>query len=174
MAWMNAPTERHAAAVAAPGGTERVLVVGPGPGIGLAAVARRAGLVIGVDPSEEMLAACRRRCADAVAAGTVLLRRGDAESNPLDDASVDVVLSVNNLPLWADRRAALAESFRVSRPGARLVLSAHEKWLPVSGDTLAAELEAAGFRDTRMWTWDPPRAPRAAQFAARVPGASGE
>ena len=150
MAHGNAATERRVVDVARLTSGETVLVVGPGPGIGLAAAAERAGQVIGVDPSEEMLALCRARCANAV------LRLGSAARTGQDDASVDVVLSVNNVQLWDDRAAGFAELRRVLRPGGRLVVSAHDKWLPVPRHALAAEVSAAGFTDLQTWTWQPP------------------
>ncbi|RBM15928.1 SAM-dependent methyltransferase [Prauserella sp. PE36] len=171
MAHGNAATERHVVEVAKPAADETVLVLGPGPGIGLAEVAARSRLAVGVDPSEEMLQLCRARCAAAVREGTVRLRAGTAAATGQPGESVDVVLSVNNVQLWADREAAFAELFRVLRPGGRLVLSAHEKWLPVPRHDLARELEAAGFGDLQTWVWDPPglAATRAAQLRAWRP-----
>ncbi|PXY27539.1 class I SAM-dependent methyltransferase [Prauserella muralis] len=171
MAHGNAATERHVVRVASPGKDETVLVVGPGPGVGLAEAAASARLVIGVDPSEEMLQACRRRCGEQVAAGSVRLAVGTAEATGQAPESVDVVLTVNNVQLWRDRAAALAELFRVLRPGGRLLLSSHEKWLPVTRHELVGELEAAGFTDVQSWVWDPPgaMASRAAQLRARRP-----
>ncbi|HVW40511.1 MAG TPA: class I SAM-dependent methyltransferase [Amycolatopsis sp.] len=150
MAYGNAATERRVVDVARLTSGETVLVVGPGPGVGLAAAAERAGQVIGVDPSEEMLALCRARCPGAI------LRAGSAARTGQDDESVDVVLSVNNVDLWDDRAAGFAELCRVLRPGGRLVLSAHEKALPVPRHALAAEVSAAGFTDLQTWTWEPP------------------
>ncbi|PRX47245.1 ubiquinone/menaquinone biosynthesis C-methylase UbiE [Prauserella shujinwangii] len=171
MARGNAATEHNLTGLAAPSGEETVLVVGPGPGVGLAAAAERAGLTIGVDPSAEMLELCRQRCAAAIARGTVRLHRGSAADTGQDPGSVDVVLSVNNVQLWEDRAAGFAELLRVLRPGGRLLLSAHEKWLPVPRHTLAAELERAGFTDIQTWTWEPPgrMAATAAQFRAYRP-----
>ncbi|WP_199434939.1 class I SAM-dependent methyltransferase [Qaidamihabitans albus] len=171
MARGNAATERHVVEVAGLAPDETVLVLGPGPGIGLAAAAERASLAIAVDPSEEMLEQCRQRCASAVADGTVRLRLGSAEDTGQETGSVDVVLSVNSVQLWEDRPAAYAELLRVLRPGGRLVLSAHEKWLPVPRHELARELAAAGFTDLQTWVWDPPgrAAARAAQLRAHAP-----
>ncbi|MBK1786456.1 class I SAM-dependent methyltransferase [Prauserella cavernicola] len=171
MAHGNAATERHVVEVAKPGDQETVLVLGPGPGVGLAEAAGRARLAVGVDPSDEMLELCRQRCADAVRAGSVVLRAGTAAATGQPETSMDVVLSVNNVQLWGDRGAAFAELLRVLRPGGRLVLSAHEKWLPVARHDLAAELEAAGFTDLQTWVWDPPGpiAARAAQLRAWRP-----
>lgn len=172
MAHSNAAIELKVVDVAAITGDETVLVVGPGPGVGLRAAAERAALAIGVDPSEDMLHASVDRCADLVHAGRVRVRVGTAEATGLETAAVDVVLSVNNVMLWDDRAAGFAELARVLRPGGRLVLSGHEKWLPVDRLTLAAEAEAAGFTDVQSWTWDPPgpMAARAVQLRARSAG----
>lgn len=156
MARGNAATERHVVSIAAPTADETVLVVGPGPGVGLAAAAERARTVIGVDPSQDMLELSARRCAGAVDDGVVVLRHATAARTGAGDESVDVVLGVNNLHLWDDRAAAWSELHRVLRPGGRMVLSAHEKWLPVTRHELAAEVEAAGFTDVQTWTWQPP------------------
>ncbi|GAB2987535.1 class I SAM-dependent methyltransferase [Amycolatopsis acidiphila] len=150
MACGNAGTERHVVDVAILTSGETVLVVGPGPGVGLMAASQQAGRVIGVDPSEEMLALCAARCPSAE------LRGGTADRTGQPDESVDVVLSVNNVQLWDDRAAGFAELRRVLRPGGRLVLSTHEKSLPVPRHELAAEVAAAGFTDLQTWTWNPP------------------
>jgi SAM-dependent methyltransferase len=57
---------------------------------------------------------------------------------------------------WQDRVARFAELHRVLRPGGRLLLSAHDRWLPVPRHALAAEIEAAGFTDLQTWAWQPP------------------
>jgi ubiquinone/menaquinone biosynthesis C-methylase UbiE len=150
MAYGNAATERHVVDVARLTPGETVLVVGPGPGVGLRAAFEQTGTVTGVDPSEEMLALSRGRCPGAE------LRLGSAEQTGQADESVDVVVSVNNVQLWDDRPAAFAELRRVLRPGGRIVLSAHEKWLPVPRHRLAAEVTEAGFTDLQTWTWVAP------------------
>jgi SAM-dependent methyltransferase len=168
MAHGNAATERHAVAVAAPAEHDVVIVLGPGPGVGLEAAARRSAHVVGIDPSELMLAAARRRCAAPIARGRLRLVLGTAARTGEPDASADVVISVNNLHLWPDVPGALAELHRVLRPGGRLVLSAHEKWLPAGLPALAGLVVAAGFGSVRTWTWEPPSrmASTAAQLSA--------
>ncbi|MEW2505007.1 class I SAM-dependent methyltransferase [Amycolatopsis sp. NPDC047767] len=161
----NAATEHRLVDLARLEPDETVLVVGPGPGVGLDAASRLAAEVVGVEPSAEMRALCRERCGDRVT-----LRDGTAARTGCAPGSVDVVLSVNNVQLWDDRTAGFAELFRVLRPGGRLLLSAHEKWLPVPRHDLAAEVTAAGFTDLQTWTWEPPGfAALAAQLRARKP-----
>ncbi|MFI9612943.1 class I SAM-dependent methyltransferase [Streptomyces sp. NPDC052023] len=168
MARGNAAAERHAVALAAPAEQDVVLVIGPGPGVGLGAAAQRSAHVVGVDPSDVMLAMARRRCAPLIRRGRLRLSPGTAARTGQPDASVDVVISVNNLQLWPDVPAALAELHRVLRPGGRLLLSTHHKWLPAGLPALAALVGAAGFDSVRTWTWDPPTrmAPTAAQLSA--------
>ncbi|MFJ3723920.1 class I SAM-dependent methyltransferase [Streptomyces sp. NPDC090045] len=139
-------------ALAAPTEQEVVLVVGPGPGpgVGLDAAACRSAHVIGVGPSGVMLAMVCRRCAPAIARGRLRLSTGE-----LDD-SVDLLLSGNNLPLWPDVPAGLTELHRILRPGGRMFLAAHEKWLPTALSALAHMVLAAGFTSVRTWTWQPP------------------
>ncbi len=165
MARGNAATERHLVDVADLGGRDVVLVLGPGPGIGLEAAAGRAGHVIGIDPSEVMLASCRRRCAEQIRRGTVRLAPGSADDTGQPAESVDVVIAVNNVQIWPDWHAGFAELHRVLCPGGRLLLSAHEKWLPGG---LATAVEQAGFEQVQTWTWEPPgrMATTAAQLQA--------
>ncbi|MFJ4468795.1 class I SAM-dependent methyltransferase [Streptomyces sp. NPDC089424] len=172
MARGNAATERHAVALAAPAEQDVVLVLGPGPGVGLTAAAERSAHVIGIEPSDVMLAMSRRRCAPLIRRGRLRLSPGTAARTGQPDASVDVVISVNNLQLWPDVPAALAELHRVLRPGGQLLLSAHERWLPTGLSALAAAVHAAGFDTVRTWTWRPPArtAPAASQLTAtRIP-----
>lgn len=171
MARGNAATERQVVRLAHLGATEDVLVIGPGPGVGLRTAGEHAGHVIGVEPSERMRRTAAKRCADLIASGRVELREGTAERTGLPASSVDTVLSVNNTHLWHDRPAAIAELHRVLRPGGTLLVSSHQRWLPDGRAGLQAEVQAAGFDDVQTWAWTPPTrfAGTAAQLRARRP-----
>ncbi|WP_432012281.1 class I SAM-dependent methyltransferase [Streptomyces cucumeris] len=147
MARLNGSQERWAVDRAALCPGERVLVVGPGPGVGLpAAVAavQPGGRVIAVDPSATMRRAAIRRCAAQIAAGTLEVRDGAAERTGCADATVDAVLSVNNVMLW-DRPAGFRELLRVLRPGGRMVLTVHRHVLGIRPERLVTEATGAGF-----------------------------
>ena len=171
MARGNAATELHLVELADLGQDDVVLALGPGPGIGLQAAGARSRHVIGIDPSEVMLQAAGRRCAKLIEQGRVQLVRGLAEDTGQADVSVDVVLAVNSVQIWPDWQAGFAEVYRVLRPGGRLLLSAHQKWLPGGLPALANAVENAGFGEVRTWTWEPPgrAAGTAAQLSARRP-----
>lgn len=169
MARGNAATERHMVHLAELRENEVVLVVGPGPGVGVRDAAQHSGRVIGIDPSPVMLEASRRRCADLIERGRVRLMQASAEQTDQPDGSVDVIIAVNSVQLWPDRQAGCRELARVLRPGGRLLLSAHRQWLPGGRSGLADIVAAAGFVDIRTWTWEPPgrMATTAVQLAAR-------
>ncbi|QKV96726.1 methyltransferase domain-containing protein [Streptomyces sp. NA02950] len=147
MARFNASQERWAVDRAALRPGERVLVVGPGPGVGLApavAAVEPGGRVIAVDPSATMRRAAIRRCAAQIAAGTLRVDDGTAERTGCPDAAVDAVLSVNNVMLW-DRPAGFRELLRVLRPGGRMVLTVHRHVLGFPPERLVTEATGAGF-----------------------------
>jgi demethylmenaquinone methyltransferase / 2-methoxy-6-polyprenyl-1,4-benzoquinol methylase len=78
--------------------------------------------VIGVDPSEGMLAVGRRKVSEAGQSARIELRLGDAQALDLGDLSVDAItmaFGIRNVP---DRRAALREMARVTRPGGKIAL----------------------------------------------------
>jgi SAM-dependent methyltransferase len=102
-----------------------VLEVGHGPGVLLGMLTRTARHVTGVDPSREMRALAIRAHSGAIAAGRLEVRAGDAGATGLPDAAVDLVVAVNNVAIWPDLDAGVAELHRVLRPGGWLVLSWH-------------------------------------------------
>ncbi|MBE3002290.1 class I SAM-dependent methyltransferase [Nocardiopsis sp. HNM0947] len=171
MARGNAATERHLVDLADPDESEAVLVVGFGPGVGLREAGLRSARVVGVDPSPVMRRSARHRCADLVRRGRVGVEPGTAEDTGAGDGSIDVVLSVNNVQIWPDVHAGLVELHRALRPGGRLLISAHQKWLTGGVSGLMRALEGAGFDRVRGWTWEPPgrTAGTAAVLSARRP-----
>ena len=104
---------------------ETVLDLGSGGGIDVLLSARRVGptgRAIGVDMTDEMLALARRNAAEA-GASNVEFRKGTIERLPVDDASVDVVISNCVINLASDKASVFAEMARVLRPGGRVGVS---------------------------------------------------
>jgi len=153
----------------APG--ETVLDLGSGGGFDAFLAAGRVGpqgQVIGVDMTPQMI---RKARANAKRAGiaNVEFRRGDIEALPVEDASVDLVISNCVLNLVPDKAQAFREIARVLKPGGRIAIAdlVLDKPLParlrddedaycscIGGAIDRAEylrgLEAAGLTDVRV------------------------
>ncbi len=82
----------------------RVLEIGFGPGVALAALVARAsdGLVVGVDASELMVRQARARQSAAIASGRLLVRQGDAAALPDAAATFDAVCGAHVVYFWPD------------------------------------------------------------------------
>ena len=107
----------------APG--EIVLDLGCGAGTDLLIAAQMTGppgRIIGVDMTASMLDRARAS-ADEMGIDNFELHESLIESLPLDDASVDVVISNGVIDLVPDKDAVLDEIDRVLRPGGRLQLA---------------------------------------------------
>jgi len=80
------------------------------------------GRVVGVDFTVEQLDKARR-LATAQGADSVEFQEGRIEDLPLDDASVDCVISNGVINLSPDKPAVFVEAARVLRPGGRLAIA---------------------------------------------------
>ena len=115
-------------------GEERVLDMGCGRGAVLTAVARRVttGRVTGVDiwstarPVGERQGRHRAQRVARRRGRSRDVETGDMRALPFPDATFDLVVSslaIHNIRTKADRRQAVAEGYRVLRPGGRMVMA---------------------------------------------------
>jgi ubiquinone/menaquinone biosynthesis C-methylase UbiE len=103
-----------------------VLDVGSGGGIDTILAANRvgpSGRAIGLDLLEEMGERARRHAVQAGVDGWTEFLQGEMEAIPLPDESVDVAISNGVINLSARKSRALAEIFRVLRPGGRICVA---------------------------------------------------
>ncbi len=106
-----------------PGDT--VLDLGCGAGLDSILAARLvnpSGRVIGVDATQQMV---QKAKSNVVAAGVTnaSFHTAEADSLPVGDATVDVVISNGVFNLCLDKPRVLAEAFRVLRPGGRIQMA---------------------------------------------------
>ena len=145
---------------AAPKPGETVLDLGSGAGLDCFLAAKEVGpegSVIGLDMTDAMLEKAERN-RRGMGVQNVSFRKGEMENMPIEEGSVDVVISNCVINLSPDKAAVFRESFRVLRPGGRFVVS----------DVIRAG-EAAGDETTQ-----PPSEASIADWCACIAGAISE
>lgn len=124
---------------------ETVLDLGSGGGIDVLISAKRVGptgKAYGLDMTDEMLNLARQNQKQAGAENVEFLK-GEIESIPLPDNSVDVIISNCVINLSTDKDRVLREAFRVLKPGGRFAVADIVHTKPIS--------EAAQ-RHMALWT----------------------
>jgi len=124
---------------------ETVLDIGCGAGTDLLLAARRTGpggRVIGVDATPAMRELATANAERAGVSEQVEIRAGMAEELPVDDSSIDVVISNGVINLAPDKNVAFAEIARVLKPGGRLYLA---------DVILSEELSQTSRSDAELW-----------------------
>ena len=102
-----------------------VLDLGSGAGFDAFLAWRKVGAqgrVIGVDMTDEMLQLARKNAAD-LGADNVEFRKGAIENLPVDDNSVDLVISNCGINLSSSKPAVFREMYRVIKPGGGFAVS---------------------------------------------------
>ena len=168
------------------GARGRVLELGIGSGLNLPFYPRELDLLLGLDPSRELLQMAKRH--SSWVHFPVELSEGPAENIPLDVATVDHVVMSWTLCSVADPPRVLSEVRRVLRPGGSLLFVEHGRapeprvarwqdrltpaWRRVAGGChlnrpIARLIEDAGLRLFDLETGHLLRGPRFATFHYR-------
>lgn len=104
---------------------ETVLDLGSGAGFDCFLAAQKVGptgLVIGVDMTAEMIAKAQVN-ASKYGYNNVEFRLGDIENLPIDDDSIDVIISNCVINLAPDKAKVFSEAYRVLKTGGRMYVS---------------------------------------------------
>ena len=150
---------------------ETVLDLGSGGGMDAILAAQKVGpkgKVIGVDMTPEMIRLAKKNVKEA-GLKNVEFRRGEIEDLPLEDGTVDVIISNCVINLSPDKDAVFREAHRVLKPGGRItvsdvvtegklpdeVLKDPDNWAScISGaletDEYLGKIRAAGFEDVKV------------------------
>jgi SAM-dependent methyltransferase len=146
---------------------ETVLDLGSGGGIDVLLSARRvgpSGKAYGLDMTDEMLALAHENQKKAGVENVEFLR-GEIESIPLPDDSVDVIISNCVINLSVDKDKVFREAFRVLKPGGRLA---------VSDIVVRGEMPPEVRRSAELWAGCIAGALRDTEYIAKVKAAGFE
>jgi ubiquinone/menaquinone biosynthesis C-methylase UbiE len=157
----------------------RVLEIGIGSGLNLPFYGSQVQEILGLEPSHTLVAMTRRAARQSSSAVTLI--EGSAETIPLDDRSVDTVVTTWTLCTIPEALQALGEMRRVLKSGGQLLFVEHglapeesvQKWqhrlTPIwkrigggchLNRRIRSLIETAGFRITGLENSYLPKAPR--------------
>jgi arsenite methyltransferase len=141
-----------------------VLDLGAGAGIDCFVASKyvgKSGKVIGVDMTEEMIRKANEN-KGKVGIKNVEFRLGEIESLPVDDQSVDRVISNCVINLVPDKGIAFSEIYRVLKPGGKFT---------VSDIVLDGELSEEERRDAALWAGCVSGALQRKEYIEKIKGA---
>ena len=130
-------------------------------GLGFALASASPSTIVLIDPNADALGKAVQKAKASGLAGRVIPIVGQAESNPLPDVSVDLVVSRGSIYFWSDPPRGLREAYRILRPGCRALIGggfgssypawAYEEFFRRRYESLRAQGEEA------VRKWEEPR-----------------
>lgn len=124
---------------------ETVLDLGSGSGFDCILAAQQVGpdgKVIGIDMTPAMNEKAQANAA-TLGLANVEFREGYLEALPINDDSIDVIISNGVINLCPDKSSVLAEAYRVLKPGGRL---------QISDIIVQREVPESARKDIDLWT----------------------
>ena len=160
----NLPMNLHALAVLNPSAGESILEIGMGNGYFVKNILNLDPSIhyIGCDYSPEMVEISSENNQDFIDQGRARFFMADASEMPVEDHSIDKVITINTLYFWENVHATLAEIKRVLKPNGTFYLAVRPKHilkaLPVTkfgfklynNDKIFEMLRFADFQDVMM------------------------
>ena len=143
-------------------------------GLGRALAEKSRSAVLLIDPAAERLSEGLQQARGAGIGSRVMALRARAESIPLREASVDLVVSRGSIFFWDDPPAGLREVYRVLRRGGRAMIgggfgSSYPEWARREFFRGCNDsVQAQGAEAVRRW--DEPRRPEWLVAQARAAG----
>ncbi len=144
---------------------DHYLEIGCGGGVLMRSALETAAFAAGIDHSPDMVEVSRENNAEAMAAGRVEIVQGDVAALPWDDGRFSAAASANMFFFVEQPQQALAEIYRVLRPGGRFAMVTSAKnlamkvsfgWLfrlrSYSNPEMTEMLHSAGFGDIKVET----------------------
>jgi ubiquinone/menaquinone biosynthesis C-methylase UbiE len=159
-----------------PAGVDRIVELGPGPGVGLGGLLAKfpTARVWGIDLSPEMLSQSRGRNSEQAREGRLTLIEGGVEALQAL-APIDLVMAAHVLYFWHEPTEAVAQIYRALRPGGVVALGyqlrlnmppVSQKNFPKEGHVLYDSdaavktlLTQAGFKSVSFFVMGPREAP---------------
>ena len=170
----NVERSRWAVSLLGLGPGDRLLEVGCGPGVAVAAAAATGAHVVGVDRSSVVIGQAGHRNRRAVRHGQVELHVAPVEQLPDLGAPFDAALAVNTIGFWSDPGAALTTIAGKLRSGGTLAVVSQPRIRGATADDTRAAgerfrelLERAGYDDVRSETLDDLDPPAVCVLAGR-------
>ena len=138
---------------------DNILEVGFGPGTAIQEISKRieGGSIVGIDPSQTMLAQAQKRNASAIEKGKVRLLLSSVENLPAFDEPFDKIFSVNSIIFWQEPIECLKTLRRHLTPSGMIIITwqprsrgATDETVTQGGQRIAEHLKEAGFAEIQL------------------------
>jgi ubiquinone/menaquinone biosynthesis C-methylase UbiE len=125
----------------------QILDIGVGTGIFSAELVKRGAIVVGIDPSEEMLSIAKQR-------GINEIVKGNGENLPFADEQFDIVLAFTSLEFSPNPQRFVSEMYRVCKPQGQIVVAVLTKWSMYGiARSISRLFRKSIFRHTKFYTY---------------------